>query len=194
MRELIYYVAITLDGKIAGPDGSFDFFPMDENYARAMNEEWSDGLPTGLHQVLGSTPPLTKWDTVIMGRGTFQPAIDAGIASPYAHLDQYVFSSSLDPNVHRGVNVVDTDPAKFVRALKQRPGGNIWLCGGGRLAGSLAPQIDRLVLKLNPVVAGAGIGLFDGPFAPSRWRLVEQQTFELGVVLLQYVRAEPEAR
>jgi hypothetical protein len=26
-----------------------------------------------------------------MGRGTFEPAIAAGVTSPYAHLDQYVF-------------------------------------------------------------------------------------------------------
>ncbi len=187
MRELVYFVAVTLDGKIAGPDGSFDFFPMDEDYSRQMNEEWGDGLPTAWHEALGSTPPLRKWDTVIMGRGTFQPALDIGVASPYAHLDQYVFSSTLVPAEHPGVTVIDGDPVAFVADLKQQPGGNIWLCGGGKLAGTLTPLIDRLVLKLNPVVAGAGVALFEGRFAPSHWRLVEQRTFDLGVVLLTYV-------
>ncbi|MFY0405717.1 dihydrofolate reductase family protein [Solicola sp. PLA-1-18] len=188
-RSLVYFVAVSLDGRIAGPDGSFDSFPMDQEYLGALASEWGDGFPTAFHQATGSTPPGTRWDTVLMGRGTFQPAIDAGIESPYAHLTQYVFSSTLRAEDHPGVQVVDEDPLAFVRRLKAEPGGDIWLCGGGRLAGALAPEVDRLVLKLNPVVLGAGIPLVDGAFDPSVWRLVASRVHEIGVVVLTYERA-----
>lgn len=189
MRALVYFVAVTLDGRIAGPDGSSDFFPVDDDYLRVMAEEWGDGLPTALHETMGTTPPGTRWDTVLMGRGTFGPAMAAGAASPYAHLVQYVFSRTLRPQNHPGVHVVADDPLAFVRRLKSESGGDIWLCGGGSLAATLMPEVDRLVLKLNPVVAGAGVPLVDGPFAPSTWRLVRQRVLPLGIVLLTYDRA-----
>ena len=188
MRELIYYVAVTLDGRIAGPDGSFDFFPMDQEYARQMSEEWSDGLPTGFHEAVGATPPRSKWDTVVMGRGTFEPAIQQGVSDPYAHLDTYVYSTTLDQADHPDVTIVGSEPLAHVQALKAAEGGNIWLCGGGVLAGILADEIDRLVLKINPVTAGDGIPLFTDDFSPRSWRLERTWAFDIGVHLSEYAR------
>jgi len=76
----------------------------------------------------------------------------------------------------------------FVRTLKAEPGGDIWLCGGGTLAGVLADEIDRLVLELNPVTAGAGIAVLDGHVVPRSWALEDVRPFEVGVVLLTYQR------
>lgn len=189
MRSLVYYVAVSLDGRIAGPRGEYDFYPVDDEYSRQMNEEWSDGLPTGLHEALGITPPRTKWDTVVMGRGTFQPAIDMGIADPYAHLRTIVYSSTLNQANHPAVEIVADDPVAHMRALKAEEGGDIWLCGGAKLAGALADQIDRLVTKIYPVTAGDGIPLLQGGFAPRQWTLTDHRVFDIGVILAQYDRA-----
>lgn len=43
---------------------------------------------------------------------------------------------------------------------------DIWLCGGGTLAGALINEIDEIVLKRYPVIVGTGISMFSG--APSR--------------------------
>ncbi|WP_026419000.1 MULTISPECIES: hypothetical protein [Actinoalloteichus] len=61
--------------------------------------------------------------------------------------------------------------------------------GDGRLAGALLPEIDRLVIKLNPVVAGAGIALFGGAFDPTGFRLVETKAHDSGVLFLTYTRS-----
>ncbi|MFG3013690.1 hypothetical protein ACGFZB_25230 [Streptomyces cinerochromogenes] len=45
---------------------------------------------------------------------------------------------------------------------------DIWLCGGGRLAGTLWPEIDELLIKTYPVVAGTGIPVW--PALPDRVR------------------------
>ncbi len=188
MRTLTYFIATSLDGRVAAPDGSFDFFPLDPDYLAALVADWGDALPTAFHDAFGTIPTKTRFDAVVMGRGTYEPAIEAGIADPYAHLDTYVYSSTLDPTAHTEVTIVAGDPVAHVRELKEVGGSGIWLCGGGRLAASLAPEIDRLALKLNPVTAGAGRALFNGLFDPQLWRLESTRTFDVGVVLLEYSR------
>lgn len=78
-----------------------------------------------------------------------------------------------------------------MRELKTGEGADIWLCGGGNLAGQLAGEIDRLMLKRNPVMFGAGIPLFaPGTYAPAQWDRVRAVAFDSGVVLEEYVRRQ----
>jgi len=121
-----------------------------------------------------------------MGRHTYELAFQAGIASPYAHLDQVVFSRSITTSPDPAVRVVAGNHVEFVAGLKQQPGKDIWLCGGGALAGQLLPAIDELVIKLNPVVAGDGIPLAARGFDPHRFGLVDVTPLESGVVVLRY--------
>jgi dihydrofolate reductase len=62
-----------------------------------------------------------------------------------------------------------------VRAFKLESGKDIWLVGGGDLAGALYAEIDRIVLKLSPLTLGSGVGLFgsSGPFNVRGWWLVD---------------------
>ncbi|WP_245670265.1 dihydrofolate reductase family protein [Micromonospora mirobrigensis] len=189
MRKLVYYVASSLDGFIAAPDGSYDFFTLEPDVAAHLTAEWPQTFPTFTHAQLGiASPPAGRFDAVLMGRATYEPALTAGVTSPYAHLRQYVFSRSLAPSDYPEVRIVAGDPATFVRDLKEEPGGDIWLCGGGRLAGQLLDEVDELVVKLNPVVTGSGIPLADRGFAPSRFTLAGTRTFDSGVVMLRYRR------
>lgn len=188
MRTLTYFVAVSLDGHIAGPEGQTDFFAADAAFLAQLAEDWPDSLPTAFHDTMGTTPPVEQWDTVVMGRGTFAPAMEAGIASPYEHLEQYVVSTTMDQADHAGVTVIDEDPGAFVRRLKSQPGGDVWLCGGGLLAGAMIDEIDRLVLKVNPVTLGAGTPMLTHQFAPARWDLVGHDVMAGGVLLLTYDR------
>lgn len=190
MRQLTYFIATTLDGRIGAPDGSADFFPLEPGYLAALAADWGDAFPTAFHRATGSEPPRTRFDAVVMGRATFEPALAAGVRDPYKHLDTYVCSTTLDPAGMPDVHVVAGDPVAAVRELKAAEGGGIWLCGGGRLAATLAGEIDRLVVKLNPLTVGEGPTLFTGAFAPRSWRLVSTRTYDLGVVLLEYVPAD----
>ena len=95
MRKLTYYLGSSLDGFIAAPDGSIDAFPVTKDVIEFMAVDYPETLPTHLREQLGVTAPGRRFDTVVMGRNTYAPALQAGIVSPFAHLDQYVVSTTL---------------------------------------------------------------------------------------------------
>ncbi|MEU8660091.1 dihydrofolate reductase family protein [Actinoplanes philippinensis] len=184
MRKLVYFVAASIDGYIAAPDGTWDFFGAPDTSIAFMTEHFPETLPTHVRAALGVDTPNRVFDTILMGRHTYEPALQAGITSPYAHLKQVVFSRTLAGS--DGVDVVADDPPAFVAKLKQQPGGDIWLAGGGNLAGQLLPAVDELVLKLNPVIAGGGIPLAAAGFHPHRFVLESSTALADGVLVLRY--------
>ncbi|MGI5337010.1 dihydrofolate reductase family protein [Streptomyces sp. CA-181903] len=196
MRKLVYYVGVSLDGRIAGSGGEFDFFPQGDERQAATYSTWLNALypetvPTAYRAAFGvAGTPNRRFDTVVMGLGTYRPALDSGITSPYAHLRQYVVSSTLAPDIDPAVTVVPDDPSALVRELKGEVGTglDVWLCGGGRLAGALLPEIDELLIKTYPVVAGAGVPLVDGVFDPTVFDVAERTAFPHGVTLTRLTR------
>jgi dihydrofolate reductase len=188
VRKLTYYIAASLDGFIAGPGGEFDFFAFEGDFAAAVCADFPETLPAPARGPLGLTDvPNKRFDTVLMGRGTYEPGLAAGMTSPYPQLRQYVFSRTLaatDP----GVEIVAGDPVEVVRRLKGQDGLGIWLCGGGQLAAQLRDEIDELILKINPVVLGSGIPLFADGFRPARLRLVQTRVFETGTIMATYAK------
>jgi dihydrofolate reductase len=189
-RELTYYVAVTVDGYIAGPAGEYEFFGVDPEVMTVMNAIRPETVPAAMREAHGiADAPNRLYDTVLMGRATYEVGLPYGMTSPYGHMRQFVFSSTLDPDIagdDKTIDVVGTDPLEFVRELKQDEGKGIWLCGGGKLASALLPEIDEVVVKRYPVVAGQGIRMFDGPFDPTRYRLAETRDFACGAQVQTY--------
>lgn len=124
-----------------------------------------------------------------MGRRTYEVGLREGVTSPYPTLDQYVFSRTMRRSPAPDVKVVAGDPVGAVTALKREPGKAIWLCGGGTLASQLlrGGLIDGVIVKLNPVLFGAGIPLFARPHPPVRLRLTGSKAYDSGHVVLHYV-------
>lgn len=186
MRKLVYYVATTLDGHIAAEDGSFDGFIFEGDHMAGINAKYADTVPTAFREAIGlQDAPNNNFDTVLMGRNTYQ--VPGGLASPYAHLRQFVVSSTLT-GTPDDVEVIRSDVAGRVAALKEEDGLDIWLCGGGKLAAELLPQIDKLLLKIHPVVFGRGIPLFDGKADITEFQRTDAQLFESGVSFMTYER------
>ncbi|WP_104087733.1 dihydrofolate reductase family protein [Cryobacterium sp. N19] len=185
MRNLVYYVAVSIDGYIADPTGGFDAFLVEGDHASVVFGEYADALPSHAYAALGIEPTKTRFDTVLMGWNTLTPALDLGIASPYAHLRQIV-ASRHPRDVDPAITLTD-DPLDTVRRLKQEDGLDVWLCGGGELAGTLLSEIDHLVLKRNPVAFGSGIPMFgNAPYEPRAFTLTRTRSFESGVVIEEY--------
>lgn len=192
MRKLVYYVAITLDGFIAGPDGGDptgeSYFPLHQDLMELIAAEFPETLPGPARQALGLDAPGTHFDTVLEGRGSYEVGLAAGVTDAYPHLRHLVFSTTMGQSPDPAVELVTADPLQRVRALKAEDGLDVWLVGGGKLAHALLPEIDRLILKQNPAVIGTGIPMFDGPFQPRLFRPTDLLQLDSGVRILTFDR------
>ncbi|MFI1382235.1 dihydrofolate reductase family protein [Embleya sp. NPDC020886] len=167
MRKLTYLVGTTLDGFIAAEDGGFDFFPVGEDVVAHLVAEYPETLPAHIapHVGVGPDTEFRHFDTVVMGRATYEPGLHAGFPNPYSHLRTYVVTGSITESPDPAVTLVADDPVAKVRELKAEPTGKgIWLAGGGRLAGTLMGEIDELVIKTYPILIGTGIPMVSGGF------------------------------
>ena len=186
MRELKYFVACTVDRFIAREDGTFDFFLAEGAHLTDLVKTYPETVPAHLRQPIGVRPASSWVDSVLMGRKTYDVGLPFGVKSPYPHLKQYVFSRSMSASPSPDVTLVKSDPREYVRALKREKGKDIWLCGGGVLAAALFTEIDELLLKVNPVILGAGISMFEGPVPQTDVDLVESKTYPNGFVFQRY--------
>lgn len=186
-RKLVYYVAITIDGFIARKDGSFDGFLFQGEHFADLIRDFPETFPAHLRPMFGVAEEIRNFDTVLMGRNTYEAGIREGITNPYKPLRQYVISASMQQSPDPAVTLHRDSPVELVRKLKAEPSTkHIWLCGGAKLAATLLPEIDELILKINPVVIGAGIPLFDGVTTTLPATLTGHKVYPNGFVLAKY--------
>jgi dihydrofolate reductase len=173
MREIIYYVATSLDGYIAGPNEDISLFAYEGNGVQQYQKD------------------LLDFDTVIMGRKTYEFGYKFGLqpgAPAYPHMRHYIFSSSLVlENTDEKVKVVPLD-LDLIHQLKAEQGTPIYLCGGGEFAAWLLENdlIDVLKIKLNPIVLGGGIPLFGASKKAFTGELESSVQYEGGLIFNTY--------
>src|SRR5688500_10581675 len=169
MRTLLYGAACSLDGFIAGPNHEVDWLEWSDDVAAISKSVWS------------------RVDTVLMGRKTYDVAVANGTRA-YPGVTNYVFSRTLAPETAPEVTVVADDAVAFVRALKEQPGADICLLGGGELARSLldADLIDELGVNIQPVILGSGIPLLPGANARHPLKLIESRPIAGDSVYILY--------
>jgi dihydrofolate reductase len=184
MASLIYSMSVSLDGHIAGPDGSIDWAAPDEELMRFHNEQTRE--ITGHLTGRGLYEDMMGWETAELTRTDPR---ELEFARMWKAIPKVVFSTSLT-TVEGNARLSRRDVADEVAELKRRPDGCIVSVGGAGLASSLAEKdlIDEYRLFVNPVVLGGGTPYF--PPLPKRLdlELIETQTFSQ-VVYLRYQRS-----
>lgn len=171
-RKLIYNIAASLDGFIAGPEQAVDLYVYEGEHA-------DDYLAA-----------VQRYGAVVMGRRTYEFGLRQGVSDPYPHLDTYVVSRTLTEAPSARVQIVREPIAPFVAALKKQLGADVYLCGGGDLAATLiaAGLVDEVIVKLNPVLVGAGTPLVARLPAPTQLVLASTKVHaQPGVVTLRYL-------
>ena len=167
MRHVVYSVAMSLDGYIAGPQGEADWIVMDPDI--------------DFDAIFG------RFDVVLLGRKTYEVTRTAqGGSMP--GVTSYVFSRTLRQADCPGVTVSD-DPVPTITGLKEQPGKDLWLFGGGDLFRSLLglDLVDRVSVAVLPVLLGRGVRLL--PDSPKRaeLQLVDHQAYpKTGTISLEY--------
>ena len=168
MRRILYRVAASLDGYIAGPNGEIDWIVNDPsvNFASIY----------------------AGFDTVLLGRRTFELTRQPG-APPWPRGWRiYVFSRTLTQVDDPAVTVVGSDVDVVVKNLREEPGRDIWLFGGGNLFATLLSVnlVDELAVAVMPVLLGGGTPLVGADVGRCRLKLTRSDASPSGVVNLHY--------
>jgi dihydrofolate reductase len=168
MRRVRYSVAMSLDGYIAGPKGEYDWIITDP--------------------AIDFAALFAQFDTVLMGRRTFELVKSQWTGGAVDGMRVFVFSRTLQPADCPDMTLVTDDAAAVVAELKQQEGKDIWLFGGGDLFRSLLAegQVDTVELGVIPVLLGGGIPLLPPPGPRVPLRLASSKALGSGILMLSY--------
>jgi dihydrofolate reductase len=183
MRTITYGAAVSLDGFLAGADGSIDWLHFSKDVQEVMTDYWKE------------------IDTLLWGRKTYDFSIAMNPSSAKKSADakssrrtrDYVFSRTLKTLDDANVELVTSDAVEFVRVLKQSPGKEICLMSGGNFAQCLlaANLVDEIRLNIHPILLGSGIPTFRDPGHRVKLELRECRQLEGGCILASYKVAHP---
>jgi dihydrofolate reductase len=171
-RRVRYSVAMSLDGFIAGPNEEADWIIMDPSRDARRDFE----------------AMYSQFDTILMGRRTFEVVKGAGGGGSAPDMQVFVFSRTLRQEDHPGVRIVD-DPERVMLELRSKPGKDIWLWGGGSLFRSFAELglVDTVEVGVVPVLLGEGVPLLSPPAKRVALKLTGHKLYaKTGIMSLEY--------
>ncbi len=169
MSQVVLYIASSLDGYIARPEGDVDWLFHDQDY--------------------GYSEFISRVGTVVMGRVTYEQILTFG-EYPYPGTTGYVLSRTKAGERDENVQFLAGDLSKLVAEWKAESDKNIWLVGGGQVVREflLHDVIDEFVLSFQPVLLGKGMPLFPPPTPQLSLTLVDSHAYDSGLVQLTYRR------
>jgi dihydrofolate reductase len=166
------HIGASADGFIARPDGDLGWLT-------------SRPAPAGFYGMSAFTETI---DTKILGRKTYEASLRLGAQFDSKNRTIVFSRQAPPPHIPQGVDFVNGAIGPFVNRLREQPGKNIWLMGGGDLIASFLDEqaIDEFVISVVPVFIG-------GWHSPDRARhrhveleLHSTERFEDGLVQLHY--------
>ena len=184
-RRLIVQQLMSIDGFVADADGGTGFFEVVADYSEID---------------AANLASLDDVDTILLGRVTYElfeqywPTATDEPAAPLVNgAQKFVYSTTLAmaPWGDDTVPVIADDPARHVRELLRRPGGDVVVWGSLSIMAALleADLVDELQLRIVPVTLGDGIRL-PSPAELRPFTLLDATPFGCGIVGLTYSRPD----
>lgn len=168
MGRLRYNVAISLDGFIARPDGSYDWIVEDAT--------------------IDFEALYAEFDALVMGRKTYDVVRAQGLSEPFAGVHAVVVSRSHQPGVEGNTTYINEAVAEHVQKLKEDTEKDVWLFGGGELFRHLldAGLVDTVEVAIMPVLLGQGIPMLAPGASSASLKLTSCVQLQSGIVMLTY--------
>jgi dihydrofolate reductase len=173
-------MAASLDGFIARRDGSVDWmetgdvFENGETLAAEFIEQF-----------------LKSIDCYLMGSRTYETALGfeaKGLGWAYGDKPVFVLTHRELAATRDTIEFVSGDLADLVNGRLRPNYANIWVAGGGKVAGDLLELglVDEIAYTIVPVLIGDGIPFFEGLKREIRLHLIEVKAYKSGMVAMRH--------
>ncbi|WP_250631280.1 dihydrofolate reductase family protein [Rhodoflexus caldus] len=174
-RQIILYIAMSLDGYIAKPND-------DLNFLSIVQKEGED---------YGYADFVSTIDTVILGRKTYDWVMKQVGEFPHADKNAYIITRTARPTIGKTVFYTG-DLTDLVIKLKSENGKNIFCDGGAEIVNELLKNdlLDEIIISVIPIFVGNGTRLFKDGRPEQKLQLVNVKTFDTGLTQLHYKRAD----
>jgi dihydrofolate reductase len=165
------FIACSLDGFIAGPDGDLGWLP-----------------PPTADEDFGYAAHMAGIGAMLMGRATYDTVGEHGWDWPYGDTPVLVATSRPLEPLAPTVRAVSGSPEELVAAAREAAGeGGVYADGGALIRSLLdAGLVDEMIVTVIPVVLGAGAPLFAGVAERRQLELRSATTYTCGLVQLRY--------
>jgi dihydrofolate reductase len=175
--RVVYYAAMSLDGRIAGPEHDLSFL------------ETLAGGPEGY----GYEEFIAGIDVLVVGSSSWDFMKD--YEWTYGERPVWVLTHREEVQAVAGadMHVFSGDVGELLAALEAVGYERVWVIGGGNVVGQFlaADRLDELIVTVAPTFVGRGPALADGEFPLRRFRLLRvDQGEDAGGVQLRYERAD----
>ena len=171
------YIAMTVDGKIAGPDGDTSFLD-DYNSANCEDE-------------MGFADFLRSVDVIIMGRSSFEKVVSFGREMwAYGSIPVVVWSRNgvdIPEHLKESVSSSSLSPKTLFDQLEEQGKNHAYIDGGFTVRSFLnVDLIDQMIITRVPLLLGDGISLFDNGGRKVRLDHLKTQAYPNGLVQTTY--------
>jgi dihydrofolate reductase len=170
------FIATSLDGYIARPDGAIDWLPDNEASAES-------GEDYGYYEFIAGI------DALVMGRASLEKLL-ASDSWPYEELPVYVLSSTLrvlPPGTPKTVTLLNAEPAAVVQTAQINKHPRLYIDGGITIQRFLAEGlVTDMVVTTIPVLLGSGRRLFGTLSDDVKLELVYSRAYPNGLVQTKY--------
>lgn len=193
MMHVIWFTAMSMDGRIATADDSLDFLDVIGSPQTAGE---SQPAATDADDSSDFEAMLSSVDAIIVGASTLRWLLRGGHGWPHGDLPTWLIThdgglvaaagSTAQP-LRAVSGSLETAFEEIAAAGHRR----VWLAGGGSVAGQALAidRVDEVVVTVAPTAVGAGPALFDAAnLPPRRFRLAECRPLHGDAALLRWVR------
>ncbi|MGI8516873.1 MAG: dihydrofolate reductase family protein [Acidimicrobiia bacterium] len=169
---------MSLDGVIDAPTWTFDY-----------------GFDPRMGEAIGAVTDRSRG--ILLGRKTyemFEPSwsartVEDDPGAPFFNdTTKYVVSGTLQDPTWRNSEVIGPYDPDTIRKLKNEVGGDLYVSGSGTLVRAMLADglVEELHLCVYPLTRGSGPRLFPDGAAPSQLSLAKSESYENGVLYLNY--------